>query len=282
MLVHLNGQLVPHELATVSVFDRGFLFGDGLYEGIRAFGGKVRALDRHIARLGRGLAEIKLDWDAAALSKLVPELIHANKLDDAFIYVQVTRGAPAPGRPWRSRVPEGPVTPTVFAFCTPAARLEQCVEPASKHAMTIEDYRWHRGHIKSISLVSNVMAAITAVDHHEDDAIFVRNGLVGEGTSTNVVAEVGGRLVTPSLESISILGGVTRTLVLDGGQSIESRPVTVAELHAASEVMLIGTLTMVASVVRLDGRPVGEGTVGPKAKLLAAELVRRCQEEGSR
>jgi D-alanine transaminase len=145
--------------------------------------------------------------------------------------------------------------------------------------MTVEDFRWQRGHIKSISLVSNVMTALTAAEQHEDDAIFVRDGLVGEGTSTNVVMSVGGKLVTPSLESVSILRGVTRALVLEEGLEIESRPVTVEELRRADEVMLVGTLTMVASVVRIDGRPVGDGRVGPKARALARGLVEGIRAE---
>lgn len=279
MLVHLNGQLVPHDRAFVSVFDRGFLFGDGVYEGIRAFDGRVRAMDRHVARLANGLGEIKLEWDAEGIREIVPELIRANDLGDAFIYLQVTRGVPAAGRALRARVPDGPVTPTVFAFCVPAAKLDACVEPIGKTAMTVEDFRWQRGHIKSISLVSNVMTALTAAEQHEDDAIFVRDGLVGEGTSTNVVMSVGGKLVTPSLESVSILRGVTRALVLEEGLEIESRPVTVEELRRADEVMLVGTLTMVASVVRIDGRPVGDGRVGPRARALARGLVEGIRAE---
>lgn len=273
MLVFLNGSLVPAEQATVSAFDRGFVFGDGVYEGLRAFAGRIRALDDHVARLAGGLREIRLAWDATQLRQIVPVLLGANQLDDAFIYLQVTRGTPGSGQARRARVPDGPMPPTVFAFCVPAPTLERSLEPAGKTAMTVEDFRWQRGHIKSISLGANVMAALMADEHHEDDVIFVRDGLVGEGTATNVVVSLDGRLVTPALDSVSILSGVTRALALSGRSGIEVRPVTVAELRRADEVMLVGTLTMVASVVRLDGAPVGDGRVGPAARDLAQALA---------
>jgi len=279
MLVYLNGSLLPAERATVSAFDRGFVFGDGVYEGLRAFDGRVRAMDHHVARLAGGLRDMRLDWDAAQLWQIVSMLLDANQLGDAFIYVQVTRGAPGAGQSWRARVPDGPMVPTVFAFCVPAPPLEQSLEPAARTAMTIEDFRWRRGHIKSISLGANVMAALMAAEQHDDDAIFVRDGLVGEGTATNVVIAYDGRLATPTLEGASILPGVTRALALAGRAGIEARPVTVAELRHADEVLLIGTLTMVAAVVRLDGAPVGDGRVGPMARHLAHALAAAIREQ---
>lgn len=279
MQVYLNGSFVPHDRASVNVFDRGFIFGDGLYEGIRAYGGHIRSLDRHIRRLKNGLAEIRLQWDAQQLATILPELLIRNGMQDAFIYVQVTRGVPAPGRGVRTRVPDGPITPTVMAYCTPAPTLTECLNPPAKTAMTLEDFRWHKGHIKSISLMGNVMAAMTAADEGWDDAIFVRDGLVGEATSTNLVACVNGQLVTPSLDSVSILGGITRELQLDGDMGVISRPMTVAELRGAEEVMIVGTLTTVAGVVKIDGRPVGAGVIGPRTKKLAADLVAHIRAE---
>lgn len=273
MQVYLNGQFVPRERATVSVFDRGFLFGDGLYEGIRAFDGHVRALDRHVQRLTNGLHETRLDWDATRLFDLVPQLLKANQLRDAFIYWQVTRGTPLPHQPVRARVPEPGIQPTVMGFAVPAPALGDCAAPAAKTAMTVEDFRWRKGHIKAISLLGNVMTAMEAAENLHDDAIFVRDGLVGEGTSTNVVIHRQGRYVTPALHGVSILGGVTRDLLLHDDVVIESRDVTVEELRTADEVMLVGTLTMVASVITLDGRAVGSGTVGPAARALAAALI---------
>jgi D-alanine transaminase len=257
----------------VSVFDRGFLFGDGLYEGIRAFDGHVRALDRHVQRLSNGLHEIRLDWDATRLFDLVPQLLKANQLRDAFIYWQVTRGTPLPHQPARARVPEPGIAPTVMGFALPAPTLSDCRAPIAKTAMTVEDFRWRKGHIKAISLLGNVMTAMHAAENHQDDAIFVRGGLMGEGTSTNVVIHRQGRYVTPALHEVSILGGVTRDLLLHDDITIESRDVTVEELRTADEIMLIGTLTMVASIITLDGRAVGNGTIGPAAKALASSLI---------
>lgn len=287
MIVHLNGKLVPRDQATVSVFDRGFVFGDGIYEGLRSFRGRVVGLDRHIRRMDGGLREARIEWDAGRLAALTDELLAANSMPDAFVYWQVTRGAPGPGQPVRTRVPAASMEPTVFGYCSPQPSIEKFTPPHLPPTVTcaaVADLRWRRGHIKSISLLGNVLAALEAHESDAQDAILVRDGLVSEGSATNVLLAVPGpggstELVTPSLDSVSILGGITRELLVDFVPDLSVRPVREEELHGASELMLVGTTSMVTSVTHLNGRAVGDGTPGPLARRLLADLVGIIQDD---
>lgn len=284
MLVHLNGRLVPREHAAVSPLDRGFLFGDGLYEGLRATDGVVIGLDLHIKRMREGLAETRLDradhpFDPDRLGELTDELLRANGLTEAFVYWQVTRGAPGPGDPVRQRIPSPGMRPTVFGYAVAAAPVASFTEPETKTAALIRDTRWERGHVKGTSMLGNVIAAMEAAELGADDAIFHRQGLVVEGASTNVVIVPRGasHAVTPLLQSVPMLAGVTRALILEADPTLVERPVTAEEIQTADEIMLIGTLTMLVSVVQLDDRPVGPpshaGRPGPHARRLLGTLV---------
>lgn len=278
MLVHLNGSFIPHEQATVSVFDRGFLFGDGVYEGLRSSRGVVIGLDRHVARMRDGLNEARIrGFDPAALGPLTEQLLAANKLADAFIYWQVTRGCP-PGEegPARSRTTRGALAPTILGFATPVAAVADCRTPETRRVSLRPDTRWTRGHLKSISLLGGVLAAFEADEAGADDAIMFRDGVVTEGTATNVFAVIKGRVVTPSLESAPMLSGVTRAMILDADSSVEQRAITIDELRSADEIMLVGTKTMVAGVSTLDDRPVGRpgSAPGPRTREMLDTLVR--------
>ncbi len=278
MLVHLNGVLVTRAEARIDPFDRGFVFGDGVYEGLRAFRGQVRAIDRHVNRLRESLQSARIDFDPSLLGRLCEDLLRANKLDNAFLYWQFTRGTPGVGQPVRGRVPEGPMAPTIFGYALERPSLEKCSEPGTTTAALVEDFRWHRGKVKAISLLGNVMAAMEAREQGAEDAIFVRDGLVGEATATNVFVVLPGdrgesQIITPSLDRVSILAGVTRGLLLEHCGEIVERPVHAEELPNATEILLCGTNTMIASVLRLDGRPVGRGEIGPVARRLAHQLV---------
>jgi D-alanine transaminase len=278
VIIHLNGQLVPAQQATISPFDRGFVFGEGVYEGLRSFRGRVVGMERHGDRMRRGLEECRIAWEPGQLEEMTRNLLAANGLKDAFIYWQVTRGAPAADQPVRSRTPAGPTTPTVFGFCTPQPALEDYTQPPTVTAAIRPDTRWTRGQLKSTSLLGNVLAAIEAQEAGTQDAILVREGWVGEGTCANVVVALPRRdgsveLATPSLESAPILPGVTRALLLDWMPELTSRPIRVEELARAGEVMLIGSTAMVTSVTHLDGRPVGTGKPGACAARMLAALL---------
>lgn len=290
MIVYLNGELLHKDLAHVSVFDRGFVFGDGVYEGLRAIavegrsrgetgGARIVGLRGHEERMAAGLAEAGIAWDVSRLGPASEQLLHANGLRDAFVYWQVTRGTPTDAMPVRQRVPAKEMEPTAFAYCSPQPAIESFVgaAPVAKSAVSLRDVRWEMGRLKSISLMGNVWSAMRADSMGAEDAILLRggeDGLVGEGLATNVVIVTAeGEVCTPSLDSVPILAGVTRTILLRECPEICERAVQARELRDAREVMLMGTTTMVASVTKLDDRAVGDGTPGPVARRLLQVLV---------
>ncbi|MGD9689534.1 MAG: aminotransferase class IV [Phycisphaerales bacterium] len=287
MIVHLDGRLLPAHDARVSVFDRGFIFGDGIYEGLRSVpspgpsGTRVIGLRRHIRRMADGLRDARIDWNPADLGPLVDALLAANNLRDAFVYWQVTRGTPPAGAPVRSRVPAPGTRPTVFGYCTPLTALPALPnpDPPIKTATTAADLRWLRGGMKSTSLIANILASLTGAESRADEVILIRDvgprRLVTEGTYTNVViATPSGELVTPALDSAPMLPGVTRRILLDLDPALLERPVDESDLRGAAEILLLGTTTLVTSVTRLDGRPVGTGSPGPAARRLLTTLLR--------
>jgi D-alanine transaminase len=283
MLVHLNGQLVEHTRASISIFDRGFLFGDGVYEGLRSTAdpaGRPRIIGErlHAQRLREGLAEARITgFNPDTISALTDELLRANSLVEAFIYWQITRGTP-PGDagPQRPRITKSPLTPTVVGFATPVTPVSECLLPEPKRVALRPDTRWTRGRLKSISLLGGVLAAIEADECGADDAIMHTNGVITEATATNVVLSSKGRYVTPSLDSAPMLAGVTRQLLIDADPRIIQKPVTMEELRAADEIMLVGTKTMVAAVTHLHHgagfQPVGPARPGPAAMHLLSIL----------
>jgi len=288
VLVYLNGRILPRDQARIDPFDRGFLFGDGLYEGLRAFDGYIVGMDLHVQRLRYGLAEAKLEWDAGELPGICRKLLDATGLPDAFVYVHVTRGTPLPGHPVRARIPAAATPPTVFGFATATPGLSAYPPVPTKSAAVLDDRRWLRGRVKSISLMGSVLSAAEAHAHGEEDAVLVRETaqgrLAAESTSANlIIVNERGELVTPSLEGVPILAGVTRDLILRAAQqaklAISVRDVPEAELRSAREVMLCGTLTMVTSITRLDGRRVGDGHAGPRAQELLRLLIAEIQRE---
>lgn len=284
MLVYLNGQFVPAEHAHVSVFDRGFLFGDGVYEGIRVFDGWVRNLEDHCARMQQGLDETGIAWNAANLLELCHDLLAANSLRDAFLYWQVTRGTPKTGHPRRARLAEVDMEPTVFGFCQPAPGIEALTEPTVCRAHTICDDRWHKGHIKSVSLMANILAAMEASHAGADEPLFLRDGMLSESSSTNVLVALpaaggGTTLATPPVGDVSILSGVTRRILLELCPEIEVRMVAEADLRRASEIFLVGTMTTLRSVTTLNGKPIGTGTPGPAARRILDRYVEHIRTE---
>ncbi len=298
MIVHLNGQLLPREAATISPFDRGFLLGDGVYEGLRSIpvgdsDARIIGLRPHVRRMQSGLDEAGIAWDAAAIGRSSLELLRANGLREAFVYWQVTRGTPPEGEPVRSRAPArgSAMRPTVFGYCTSQPALESIMVPPTKRAILCRDVRWSLGHLKSISLMGNVLTALRADAAGADEAVLVRtgpdgnlsDGLLSEGLATNIVLALpraggGAEIVTPSLDSAPMLSGITRSILVRVSPDIVQRPVRASELERASEVMFVGTTTLVTSVTHLDGRPVGDGQPGPEARRLLGVLTGAIRE----
>ncbi len=280
LIVHLNGDLLPLSDARLSPFDRGFLFGDGVYEGLRAFAGEIVAAGAHVSRLRASLASARIDGvEPARLPELTAELLAVNDLADAFIYWQITRGVTAP----RQHLPQANLAPTVFGYAVPAAPLAEIRQPGSMRVALVRDERWLRSDIKSTSLLPVVLAKMQARDAGADEALLVReagadpeDALVVEGGSTNVfcVFEDEGDLeiVTPPVSRL-MLQGVTRDLLLDVHDGIVERPIRRRELAHACEVILCGTTTFVASVSAVDGQPVGDGRCGPITRLLFEKML---------
>lgn len=283
MILYCNGDWVGPGEARISVFDRGFLFGDGVYEGLRAFDGLIVDLDRHIRRMASGLAELRITgFDPAGLGERSTEILRRNALQDAFVYWQITRGAPATGEAVRTRLPAWQSRPTVMGFAIESKPLAAHCEPATATAASVEDTRWTRLHVKSIALSANIVGAIEASERGADEAVFVRDGLVSEATASNVFAVIDGRIVTPELGSPPMLEGVTRALVLGADPEIIVRPLRAEELRGASEIMLVGSTAMVTSVTALDGAPVGAGEAGPHARRLLGLLVEAIRADQTR
>lgn len=263
-VLFLNGEYVDVASAAVSVEDRGFLFADACYEVTAAFDGTLIALDRHLARLQRGLDELRIEYDTAALVPVHHELLDRNglrRVPRASVYVQITRGV-AP----RAHAFPAQVTPTVLARGQPVQRPSTVVVESGTRAITQNDLRWGRVDIKTTGLLANVLAQQAAIDAGVDDVILHRDGFVTEGSRTNVMAVLDGAIVTARADH-RILAGVTRGIVLElaraTGIDVEERDWTLDELRAADEVLMTSTTSGVRPVVVIDDRPVGGGRRGP-------------------
>jgi len=270
--VYLNGEYLARGEARVAADDRGFLLSDGIYEVTPAYGGRFFRGDRHLARMTRGLAALRIDYDTGRLPAVKRRLLELNGLADAdfaYVYMQVTRGT----APRTHYFPPHAVEPTVYAYARPHQRPSSETWERGYRAITAPDRRWARVDIKSIALLPNVLAMQAAVDAGVDDVILVRDGVAIEGAHSNFFAVRGGALVThPATHQI--LHGITREYVLELaaglGIAVELRPLAVEELASASEAFLTGTTTEVHPIVEIDGQAVGDGKVGPVAKRLSA------------
>jgi D-alanine transaminase len=269
-VVYLNGRFVPMAEALVPVEDRGMLFADGIYEVVRSYGGRVFALEAHLERLERSAAAIRLALPPRdEVRRVIEESLQRLAEPEATVYLQVTRGHPGARD---HAVPKG-VRPTVFAIARPAHALDPKLVAAGVDAITLPDRRWQMCHVKSIGLLLNSLARQDAIDAGAFDAILVRDGVVTEGSATNVCCVFDGALVTHP-EGPLILSGVTRATVLrlarDIGLPVREEPVPVERLGFADEVFFCGTTTEVLGVRSIDGRTVGSGRPGPVTTRLHA------------
>jgi D-alanine transaminase len=277
MLVYLDGDYLPHERAKVSVDDRGFLFGDGVYEVIRAFDGRFFTADEHLRRLERGLQGLDIRWTGGTdtILEIGRRLLAENDLaeGDATLYLQITRGA----APRTHAFPATTTPPTLYAstsrFVVPHELRERGVD-----AITHADLRWSRCDLKTVNLLPNAMAKQRAVEAGAWESIFLRDGVVTEGASTNVFGILDGQLRTyPKCNYI--LPGITRDVILELAAEREipvaEEPILAEELPRLEELFLTGTTTDVQPVVRLDGRAVGDGVPGPIARALQTALTER-------
>jgi D-alanine transaminase len=265
MQVYLNGEYRDAATATVSIDDRGFLFADGAYEVIRAYPGGMLLPEPHIARLRQGLNALRIDERAAdGVLEIADRLLDANGLRgiDSTVYIQVTRGA----APRRHAFPAPGTAPTVFVATRPFPGVPEELYRNGCAAITVPDVRWSRCDIKSTALLPNVLANQAAKDADAFEALFIRDGVVIEGSHTNVFAVLDGTLITYPASNY-ILNGITRVFVLELARElgIAARETGLLweRMYQAEEVFLCGTTTEVLPVATVDGRPIGAGGAGP-------------------
>ncbi len=285
-IVFVNGSFVPFEQAQVPIMDRGFLFADGVYEVIRACDGAMFAGEAHLERLRQGLQalEIRLteETQVERLLEVAEHLLGENGLleGDATVYLQVTRGA----APRMHQFPTTPTRPTVYVSAARFSRPPELHEKGTQ-AITHPDIRWARCHIKTVNLLGNVLAKQHAIEAGATEAILLREGVVTEGSHSNVVGVLDGEIRTAPL-SHYILPGITRALILDLarelGYAVREVPILSEELPRLQELFLTGTTTDVMPVVLLDGRPVGEGTPGPVTRALQQAYAAKLQGQPQR
>jgi len=283
-IVYLNGEFLPRERAHLPVDDRGFLFGDGVYEVTPAYGGGFLRTSRHMDRLRGGLASLRIAFSVDDLPAMQEELLERNDLADAplaLVYVQVTRGA----APRTHHFPPAGTPPTVFAYAAPFRRPERGEWERGFAAITHPDRRWARADIKTIQLLPNVLAQEAARAAGVSDALLVRDGIVLEGSHNNLFLAFGRTLRTHPTSN-QILPGITRELVLELARDLDYRieevPTPLEELPRATELFMTGSTTEVRPIVRVDDRTVGDGEVGPVARELYQAFRERIDAECGR
>lgn len=269
----LNGRFLPLAEATVSIEDRGFQFGDGVYEVIRTYRGRPFKLDAHLARLDRSAQAIDLrqPYPFERWVEYVTEGLRLGDFPETKIYVQITRGT-AP----RDHAYAADLQPTVLMTFRELQPLNAIVQSTGVAAMTMKDIRWGRCDIKSINLLANVLARQQAKKHGVFESILVRDGQVTEGAVSNVFMVQDGKLITAP-EGGWILSGVTRQVVLElarhEGLTVQERYCSEQELLGATEVFLTGTTVEVLGVVHIDGKQIGKGQPGPLTRSLAKRFL---------
>ncbi|HSH45123.1 MAG TPA: D-amino acid aminotransferase [Longimicrobiales bacterium] len=269
MLVYLNGKFVPPEEAKVSVTDRGFLLADGVYEVARVYAGEPYLMAEHLERMANGLKALKIrEPDLQEIEDAARRLIRENGVDgDGTVYIQVTRGA----APRKHAFPPADTPPTVYVAANPYKDHPASYFTEGVAAYLAPDNRWGRCDIKSIALLPNVMANEAAHAAGGFEALFVKDGVVLEGSHSNLWGVRDGRLITYPASNY-ILPGITRARVFELagelGIPAEEGMIFQHELYEFDELFLSGTTTEVMPVVKVDDRPIGDGKPGPVAKRL--------------
>jgi D-alanine transaminase len=271
-LVWINGTVSPLDGATVALEDRGFVFGDGVYEVVRTYGGRPFAMAAHMNRFTRSAAgiELQLPLPMEAIANIALDLHQRTRFPETLLYFQLTRGAAPRYHPFPENTP-----PTLVIWAQPLREVPDALREAGVKAITHPDERWARCDLKTICLLPNVLAKEHAKRQDAYEAILLRDGLVTEGSSSNMILVKGGRLVT-AMADHRILPGITRDVVLklarEAGLPVEERDVSAMELATADEVLMLATTAEVMPIVQIDDRPVGDGRPGPIGRQLLAAL----------
>lgn len=270
-LVYLNGEMTPLSEAKIPVLDRGFIFGDGVYEVIPIYGRRMFRSEQHMARLFRSLDKIGIPnpHDLAGWMALIQQVVDASPDDDQMVYLQVTRGVAR-----RAHAFPAEVTPTVFIMTNPLVLPSAEVRAKGVSCVTMDDKRWLHCEIKSVSLLGNVLAAQYAAENQVTEAIQFRDGMLTEGSSSNVWIVKDGVLAGPPRDNLILEGiryGLIQELCERLGIPMQVRRISREEVFAADEVMISSATKEVLPVTRIHGQAVGNGTPGPiYAKLYEA------------
>jgi len=257
--VYLNGHYLPLAEAKISVLDRGFLFGDGVYEVIPAYNGRLFRLEDHVRRLNDSLAAIRLpiDYSVEQWLAIFQPMLDSDK--DQYIYLQVTRGY----APKRDHSFPAQVVPTIFAMCSEIKPFAGRVSGVK--AITLDATRWQFCNVKAITLLANILLRQEALDQDCAEAILLRNGYVTEGAASNLFAVIEGELVTPPKNN-EILPGITRDVIIElaqaNGIGCREDVIALEALQEASELWVTSSTREIVPVVELDGKPVGDGKPG--------------------
>lgn len=268
--VYVNGEFVDEADACVSIFDRGFLFADGIYEVVAVMDGRLIDFAGHMHRLRRSLGEINIPEPLTEdqLLGVIRKLVSANGLEEGIVYMEITRGAAD-----RDFVFSGDLTPTVVMFSQPKPLVENQASRDGVRLKSVTDLRWARRDIKSVGLLAQVLSKQAAKDAGAYEALMIKDGHVTEGGSSSAYIVKDGIVVTHPLTN-DILPGITRASLLSLVQaneiSLDERTFTLEEAYAADEAFITAASTYVCPVIAIDDRPIASGVVGP--------IVRRLQQ----
>jgi len=279
-VAYVNGRYLPQREAAVNVEDRGYQFGDGVYEVVHIYDGRFIDEDRHLARLERSLKEIRLTqpMGLGSLRRVLREVVARNRVREGLVYIQVTRGVARRDHPF----PTKPIPPAIVVTTRRVPPFPKDVARWQAAAITTPDLRWARCDIKSVGLLPNVLARQAAREQGAYEAILVNaEGMVTEGAATSVwIVDQNGVLRTRHLDHV-ILPGCTRgsliALMQEAGIAFEERAFSAEELRASREAFVTSATSYVRPIVRLDGKPIGDCEVGPVTRQLFELFARHVQ-----
>ncbi len=266
--VYLNGEFLPFEQAKISPLDRGFVFADGIYEVVPIYAGKALRFAEHMKRLARGLAELSIDnpYSNEKWQEILNTLIEKNGGGDLAVYFQVTRGVAKRD----FGMPKG-LQQTVFMMANPLPLPKAEIYAKGIACVSLDDFRWERGHIKSVALLGAVLLKNEATQAGADECVLFRNGHLTESSASNIAVVKNGVILCPPLDNL-ILHGITYELMIElaqkAGMPLEIRRVKRKEVQTADELLITSSTKEVVPITTLDGKPVGNGQPGPIFKKL--------------
>ncbi len=277
-IVYLNGEYIRLADARISVLDRGFIFGDGIYDVVPAYAGRPFRMAEHLDRLERSLKSISInvDMERADWEALVTDMLHRSGLGDCMVYIQVTRGVAK-----RDHAFPKNVSPTVFCMVAPFDRPTATERDQGLSAVSLTDVRWLRCEIKSISLLGNVLAKQAAVDAGVDEVVQFRDGYLTEGASSNMWVARNGVLLAPPRDNLILEGirySLLEALCVQTDVPFEARAISREEVATADEIMMTSATREVLPITQFDGKPVGDGQPGTVYRKLRAAYDQRIKD----